>query len=350
MRLRRSDISGVGILRRRRGRGFSYVWTDGTPVTDPAVLQRIAGLVLPPAWRDVWICPWPHGHIQATGTDAAGRRQYRYHDAWRQQRDKTKHDRVMSLAARLPEARARVAADLQGSELDRARVLACAVRLLDLGFFRIGSEEYAEDNGTYGLATMRKTHVSVEGPVVVFDYIAKSAKQRVQAIVDDDVRDVVSALKRRRGGGQELLAYREGRQWRDIKSGDINAYLHEVLGGDWTAKDFRTWHATVLTAVGLAVSTQVAGSETAHKRAVARVVAEVAHYLGNTPAVCRKSYIDPRVIDLYDDGVTVAGVLERLGADAGYGQPATHGPIEAAVLELLGGSPEAASRRRGRAA
>jgi DNA topoisomerase I len=345
VRLRRAACAGPGITRRRVGKGFAYYWPDGSRVTDPGVLERVSGLVLPPAWRDVWICPWPNGHIQATGTDAAGRRQYRYHDEWRRQRDEVKHERVLDFAKRLPAARARVRKHLGEDGLTRQRVLATAFRLLDLGFFRVGGESYAEDNGTYGLATMRKEHVRIEGDVVVFDYIAKGAKQRVQSVVDDSVRDVVAALKRRRGGGPELLAYRSAPGWSDVRSDDINGYLREVTGGSFTAKDFRTWHATVLTAVGLAVSTGARTSHTAHKRAVNRVIGEVAHYLGNTPAVCRASYIDPRVIDLYDDGVTIARALDRLAADADYGQPATHGAIEAAVLRMLGRAPSAKSRR-----
>jgi DNA topoisomerase IB len=334
-RLRRSDCGGPGIKRVRRGKGFSYQTADGAKVTDPETLRRIAGLAIPPAWEDVWICPWPSGHIQALGTDAAGRRQYRYHDDWRLQRDAEKHKRVLTFARRLPLARAKVEAHLAQRGLTRQRVLAAAFRLLDLGFFRVGGESYAEDNGTYGLATMRREHVTVTGDVVTFDYIAKSGKQRVQSVVDPSVRKVVKALLDRDGGGEELLAYKDKTGWHDISSADINAYLREIFDADVSAKDFRTWHATVLMAVGLAVSTGAPPTPSARKRAVSRAVTEVAAYLGNTPAVCRSSYIDPRVIDLYDDGVTVARALERLGDGASYGQPATHGQVEAAVLRLL---------------
>ena len=347
MRLRRSDVSVPGIRRRRFGKGWAFYWPDGRKVTEPEVVHRVSGLVLPPAWKDVWISPWPNGHIQALGTDAAGRRQYRYHDEWRAQRDAAKHQRVLDFAERLPAAREQVAAHLREEGLTRHRVLGSAFRLLDLGFFRIGSEEYAEDNGTFGLATMRREHVRIEGETVVFEYVAKHKKERVQSIVDDDVRAVVGALIRRDDPSQELLAYVEAGLWRDVKSGEINDYLREVVGTELTAKDFRTWHATVLMAVGLAVSAEVADSSTAHKRAVARAVQEVAHYLGNTPAVCRSSYIDPRIVDLYDDGLTIAPALERLGADAEFGQPATHGQVEAAVLELLR-QPASAKDRRAR--
>ena len=334
-RLRRSDCGGPGIRRVRRGKGFSYETTDGAKVTDPETLNRVADLAIPPAWAEVWICPWPTGHIQALGTDAAGRRQYRYHDDWRVQRDAEKHDRVLAFSRRLPLARAKVEAHLMGRGLTRNRVLAAAFRLLDLGFFRIGGESYAEDNGSYGLATMRREHVTVQGDEVIFDYVAKSGKQRVQSVVDPTVRKVLRSLLKREGGGEELLAYKAGGEWRDITSADINSYIREVVGAEVTAKDFRTWHATVLMAVGLAVSTSAPTSTSARRRAVSRVVTEVANYLGNTPAVCRSSYIDPRVIDLYDDGVTVARSLERLGDGAAFGQPATHGQVEAAVLRML---------------
>jgi DNA topoisomerase I len=336
-RLRRVSCSGPGIHRVRRGKGFTYVDAAGAPVTDEAVLARIEALVLPPAWEDVWICSVANGHIQATGVDAKGRRQYRYHDAWRVQRDLAKHDRILDFASRLPAARERLREDLQGTELSRTRVLACAVRLLDLGFFRIGGEQYASENQSYGLATLRKEHVRVskQGEIEL-EFAGKSGKLWHRSLAEPEVCAVVIALKRRRSGGQELLAYRHESSgaWVDVKSGDINAYLRDATGGDDTAKDFRTWSATVLAAIGLAVSTH-AESPTARKRAVTRVVKEVADKLGNTPAVCRSSYIDPRIIDLYDHGITIAKDLEALGEDASYGSPAFQGAIEAAVLNLL---------------
>ena len=340
-RLRRVSPTAPGLTRVRRGKGFAYLDAAGTPVRDAATLARIQGLVLPPAWQQGWICRLASGHIQATGVDAAGRRQYRYHDQWRVVRDLAKHERVLDFGAVLPQVRHQVTQDLQRKGLDRERVLSCAVRLLDLGFFRVGSEQYAAANQTFGLATMLKEHVTVSrDAVVTFDYIAKSGKHRVQSLVEPEVGAVVQALKRRRGGSGELLAYRDGARWVDIRSGDINAHLHTLSGGDFTAKDFRTWSATVLASVGLAVSTDVA-SPTARKRAVTRVVQEVAHYLGNTPAVCRASYIDPRIIDLYDSGVTIESDLRLLGQDATYGQPATQGEIESAVLRMLRASGDA---------
>ena len=343
-RLRRVDCAQPGIRRVRRGRGFRYVDANDKPITDATTLQRISDLVIPPAWSDVWICPLPNGHIQATGTDAAGRRQYRYHDEWRSARDREKHEHMLEFAAALPAARERMLADVRRTKVDRRRVLAAAARLLDLGFFRIGSEQYAEQNESYGLATMRRDHVTCSNGVLTFDYRAKSGKQRVQSVADKEVCSIVRTLKRRRDEHPELLAYRDGNQWVDVKSNDINAYLREITGGDFTAKDFRTWHATVLCAVALAVSADAPTSESARKRAVSRAVKEVAHYLGNTPAVCRASYIDPRVIDRYNDGITIADEVHRLGAEARFGELATQGAVEAAVLDLLR-EPAAGGRR-----
>jgi DNA topoisomerase-1 len=337
VRLRRVSTSGPGIHRVRSGEGFRYVDAAGQPVSDRSALERIEALVLPPAWDDVWICAVPNGHVQATGVDAKGRRQYRYHDAWRVQRDLAKHDRILDFAARLPAARERLREDLQGDRMTRTRVLACAVRLLDLGFFRIGGEQYASENQSYGLATLRKEHVKVlRCGEIELEFTGKSGKLWQRSLAEPEVCAVVTALKRRRSGGEELLAYRQegSGTWIDVKSTDINGYLREVTGGDDSAKDFRTWSATVLAAIGLAVSTH-AQSPTARKRAVTRVVKEVADKLGNTPAVCRSSYIDPRIIDLYDAGVTIAADLHALGEEASYGSPAFQGAIEAAVLALL---------------
>jgi DNA topoisomerase-1 len=338
-RLRRSRYDQPGIRRRRAGSGFAYYYQDGRRVTEVDVLARVKSLVLPPAWTDVWICPWPNGHVQALGTDAAGRRQYRYHDDWRLMRDAEKHERVLRMAAVLPAMRERVAADLAAEGLQRPRVLAAAVRLLDLGFFRVGGEAYADEHNTYGLATLRKSHVTLEPGGLVFEYDAKGGKHRVVTIIDPQVREVIAALKRRRGGGDELLAYKNAAgRWCDVRSTDVNGHLRELTGVDMTAKDFRTWHATVLMAVALAVSdgavlaTEV--SPLARERIVARDYREVAGYLGNTPAVCRKSYVDPLVVERFEEGETIAADLGKLGADASYGL-ATHGAIERAVVRLL---------------
>ncbi len=277
-RLRRADCSAPGIRRVRRGRGFSYVDDEGERVDEPEALARIAELGIPPAWKEVWICPDPRGHLQATGTDAAGRKQYRYHDEWRKRRDSEKFEDMVRFARALPRLRRRIDEDLGDcTGLDRSCVLATAVRLLERGFFRIGSEEYALENESYGLATMRKEHVTIDDDgTMVFDYPAKSGQRRHQGVIDDRVRGIVRALKRRRGGGPELLAYKVGRRWTDVKSADINAYLKEATGGDFSAKDFRTWNATVLAAVALAVSGEAHPTKTARKRAETRAIKEVA--------------------------------------------------------------------------
>jgi DNA topoisomerase IB len=275
------------------------------------------------------------GHIQATGIDARGRKQYRYHDKWRERRDQEKFDEMIDFARALPAMRRRVTSDLDTEGITRDRVLACAVRLLDRGFFRVGGEDYAVENESYGLATIHKRHVQLlDDGALLFDYPAKSGQRRVQSIVDTEVYEIIEQLKRRRGGSPELLAFRDGRRWRDLKSADINAYVKEVTGGDFSAKDFRTWNATVLAAVALAVSGPAAqGSKTARKRAINRAVKEVAGYLGNTPTVARASYIDPRVFDRFDGGLTIGGVLTDLGSDGDLGS--IHGPAEEAVLDLL---------------
>jgi len=333
-RLRRSDCSGPGIKRRRRGKGFEYLDPDGERVTEREVLARIDELVIPPAWENVWICPYPGGHIQATGVDDRGRKQYLYHPRWRERRDQQKFDDMVTFARALPALRERIAADLERDGLGRDHVLACAVRLLDRGFFRIGSEDYAVTNETYGLATMRKRHAVVKGDVLLFDYPAKSGKRRVQAVVDAEVADTVRRLKQRRGGGDDLLAYKRSGRWADVRSSDINGYLKEITGLDASAKDFRTWGATVMAAVALAVAGPAAGTKTGRKRAISRAVKEVAHYLGNTPAVCRASYIDPRVFDRYRSGWTIRGALERAGS-ADLARPRVRDRIESAVLDLL---------------
>jgi DNA topoisomerase I len=288
-RLRRVDCSGTGITRRRRGRGFEYLEANGRRIIEPSVLERIRELAIPPAWEDVWICPYPMGHIQATGTDAAGRKQYRYHDLWRQRRDAEKFESMIRFARALPKLRRRVAEDLGREGMPRERVLACATRLLDRGFFRIGSEDYAEENDTYGIATMQKRHVTVAGDEVSFDYEAKGGKRRLQTIGDPEVAGLVRTLKQRRGGGNELLAYKQGRRWVDVKSPDINEYVKDAAGEEFSAKDFRTWSGTVLAAVALAVSGPARGTKTSRKRAKARAVQEVARYLGNTPTSIRAS-------------------------------------------------------------
>jgi DNA topoisomerase IB len=327
-------------VRRRRGRGFEYLDPDGGRIDDPEVLERIAELVIPPAWREVWVCMDPRGHLQATGIDAAGRKQYLYHERWRAHRDRRKFDSMVSFGAALPRLRRRVTRDLQlpragqrveVGQLTERRVLALAVRLLDLGFFRIGSEDYAERNESYGLTTMLRKHVTVEKREVIFDFPAKSGQRRVQTIADPDALVVVGALKRRRSGSQ-LLAYRSNDGWRDLTAEEVNTYLKRCSGGEFTAKDFRTWNATVLAAVALAGSGEVKG-KAAQEREVKRSIKTVAAYLGNTPAVCRASYVDPRVIDRFQGGVTIAEAVGRAGPD--LGKTRVRARVEKAVLGLL---------------
>ncbi len=303
------------------------------------MLERIAELVIPPAWRDVWICMDPLGHLQATGVDEAGRKQYLYHERWRAHRDRRKFHDMIDFGSALPRLRRRVSRELDVppdgrvglDELSEGRVLALAVRLLDVGFFRIGSEDYAERNESYGLTTMLREHVTVAEHEIVFDFPAKSGQRRVQAIVDPDAIALVAALKRRRSG-ERLLAYRAPGGWREIAAEEVNAYLKESAGGDFSAKDFRTWNATVLAAVALAGAGSTEG-RAAREREVRKAIKTVAAYLGNTPAVCRASYVDPRVVDRFQAGVTIAEEIGATGPD--LGRPRVRTKIERAVLELL---------------
>jgi DNA topoisomerase I len=337
-RLRRSDCSEPGIRRRRRGRGFEYVDERGGRITDAETRARLSALGIPPAWRDVWICADPMGHLQATGIDGAGRKQYLYHERWRERRDQEKFDRMLRFADALPRMRRRVAADLERPELDRERVLACAVRLLDRGSFRIGGEDYAEQNGTYGLATLHRRHVRLERGEIVFDYEAKGGQRRVHAITDPAVGRVIERLKRRRGAGPALLAYRNGsRRWSEVRSEDVNAYLKQAARGDFSAKDFRTWHATVLAAFALAAIGPAPETKTGRRRAINEAVKGVAAVLGNTPAVCRRSYIDPRVFDRYRDGETIEGALRRVRRAEDVYDPRVQRRLERAVIGLIDG-------------
>ncbi|MFI6932194.1 DNA topoisomerase IB [Streptomyces sp. NPDC050287] len=338
MRLRTTSCDRPGFTRVRRGRGFQYRDTDGRSLTDPDHLARIRSLTIPPAWRDVWICPWPNGHLQAVGTDDAGRRQYLYHEQFRAQQEQAKHEHVREVARSLPELRARVAVDLAGRGLSRARVTACAVRLLDLGFFRIGSDRHTRVSETYGLTTMLREHVTCGRGEITFSYPAKGGTEMVRALADEQALAVVRRLLRRPRGGDRLLVYWERGAWHDLHGGDLNEALRRLSGTDITAKDFRTWHATVLAAVALAVTAEDSrATPAARRRQTSRAVREVSHYLGNTPAVCRASYIDPKVFELFEEGQTIAPALTRLGEHGHFGRPATQGAVEAAVLDLLGG-------------
>jgi DNA topoisomerase IB len=332
MRLRRSDPHRAGISRVRSGKGFTYLGVDRKPV-DAETRARIKALVIPPAWTAVWISPFPNGHIQAVGIDAAGRRQYRYHDAWTKRRDGEKFTRMIDFATSLPALRAQVAADLRQGGLPKSRVLALGLRLLDVGMFRIGGEEYAAEHETYGLATLEKRHVRLHDGAAFFDYSAKGGKRRQIVISDPDVVDALAELKGRRGGGSCLLAWRDGRRWVDVSSHDLNTYLKEHTSGGFTAKDFRTWEATLLAAV-LCAEAPATNSVSGHQRSVAGVIREVATALGNTPAVCRKSYIDPRVLDGFSAGDTIAAVVKDLRSPIDL-QGGQLDRIEKAVLAML---------------
>ena len=327
-RLRMVSPSSPGWSRIRRGSGFSYVDMEGSPLP-PGDVEYCRSLVIPPAWRDVWICPHPNGHLQAVGVDDAGRRQYLYHPEWRRRRDEAKFDHVLRVAARLPAARRTVTRRLRTDGMSRDRVLAVCFRMLDHGLFRIGGEEYADDEGGYGLVTLEKRHARLEADRAIFGYDGKGGKEQNVALSDPDLLPAVAILRQRRGGSDRLLAYKSGRRWRDLTSGEVNEYLKELLGEEASAKDFRTWHATVLAAIALA--THRPPSASGRKRAVARAMREVADDLGNTASVARSSYVDPRVVDLFEDGRTVDPGLARTDLS----QPTVRASAERAVLELL---------------
>ncbi len=331
-RLKRSDCSGPGIRRRGRGRGFSYEDAEGRRIEDEETVARIAELAIPPAWREVWVCSDPLGHIQATGVDEAGRTQYLYHERWQQRAAARKFEATRAFAARLQKLRRVAARDLKLEGMPRERALACAVRLLDLGFFRIGGERYAEENESFGLATVLREHVSIGDGEVVFDFPAKSGQRRVQSIRDAAVREAIEAMRRRRSGPDGLLVYKSGREWHDVRSAEINEYIQEGIGEEFSAKDFRTWHGTVLAAVELAVAGPPE-TKAAAERSIRAAIESVAEALGNTPAVARSSYIDPKLLDCFREGATIA--LPRSASGGSFG-PRQRTKIEREVLSLLG--------------
>lgn len=310
MRLRRSSISGPGLRRVRRGRGFSYYDTDGAALSDGAARQRVVDLVIPPAWKKVWVCPYPNGHIQAVGTDAAGRRQYMYHPQWQADRAEEKYERALSLAKRLPEWRSQVFSDLRGQGLQRGRVLAVALQLLDCGYFRAGGEDYAEENGSFGLATLQRDHVRLHRDCVDFDYPAKSGVQRTCSVDDPLIVRAVGSLLRADTKLPRLLVYRTPDGWAEVHADEVNIRFRELVGEEFSIKDLRTWHGTVLAAEQFATAVEPT-SKTARRRAEAGVMRAVAEELGNTPAVARGSYVDPRVVLAYEKGVTVAAALRK---------------------------------------
>ncbi|SES50080.1 DNA topoisomerase IB [Pedococcus cremeus] len=345
-RLRTVSPNSKGWTRRRAGKGFVYLDGDGNrlPAED---VERIRSLAIPPAWKDVWICPYPNGHVQAVGTDDAGRRQYLYHPDWRVKRDRMKFDRVSEAAAKLPDARKQVLEHLGLDGMPLERASAAAVRLLDLGYFRIGSDTYADANGSFGLTTLEKRHVRAKGGKLVFCFTGKSGIEHCIEIDDVEVMAALERMRKRRGGGDRLLAYQNSRRWSSLDATLVNTYLREILAGDLTAKDFRTWHATVIAATALAMSDEPGDTKRSRQRAIKAAVQEVSEYLGNTPTIAKNSYIDPRVIDLYEDGTTIAHVARKVHDSPDVRQA----ELERAVLDMLAsdGSDAAARAVRTRA-
>jgi DNA topoisomerase-1 len=299
-----------GLRRRRNGSGFTYWTDDGRRVRDKETLARIKSLVIPPAWTDVWICPIANGHIQATGRDKRRRKQYRYHPRWREVRDDVKYGRLLAFGTALPGIRKRTTKDLQQSALTRTKVLATIVQLLEKTLIRIGNEEYARENHSFGLTTMKDRHADVKGSTVIFEFRAKSGVQQCVDLHDARLARVIKTCQDL--PGQTLFQYIENGARQSVDSSDVNDYLREITGTDFTAKDFRTWAGTVLTACAL--HTLAAWeTETQAKRNIVEAIAQVAKKLGNTRAVCRKNYIHPAVLEAYQEGVTISDVVRRHG-------------------------------------
>jgi len=306
--LTRADPRGPGITRTQTSDGFAYLDASGAMVSDAETIQRIKALAIPPAWKSVWISADPLGHIQATGADSRGRTQYRYHQLWREQRDEQKFAHMLRFADALPRLRTATLRDLRHRQLDRDRVAASAVRLIDLGLFRLGSERYAELDHHYGAATLQKRHVSLRRGGLIFDYVAKEGKRRAITVDDPAVAPTVRALARSDNGMQALFCFREGSSgWHPLHSHDVSAYVAGHAGGHFTAKEFRTWNATVLMALLLAAA-DLPSSARAARTAINASVRGVADWLGDTPAVARASYIDPRLITRYESDGRLTGI------------------------------------------
>ncbi|MDT5179613.1 MAG: topoisomerase [Mycobacterium sp.] len=311
MRLRRSVLTGPGFTRVRRGKGFSYETTSGDPLTDEKALKRIKELVIPPAWKKVWISPYANGHIQAVGTDVAGRRQYLYHQTWQDEKTEEKFDRALAMSKKLPSWRASIAEDLAGRGFTQQRVLALALHLLDLGYFRAGGEQYAEENESHGLATLLCEHVTLRRDAVAFDFPAKSGVRRTLELDDPALVKAVRSLMRRRDcSSDRFLVVKSPTGWKDVHADDLNARFKELVGEDYTVKDLRTWHGTVLAAEAF-VDADPPSSKKVVKRVESAVMKEVSESLGNTPAVARASYVDPRVVTGYEQGLTIAAAAKR---------------------------------------
>ncbi|MFJ3392887.1 DNA topoisomerase IB [Leifsonia aquatica] len=302
-RLRRSDPSGPGYHRRASKKGPVYEDEAGNPIVDERELERIRSLVIPPAWEDVWISPDARGHIQAVGTDQAGRRQYRYHDSWRLHQDRVKFERAAQLAETLPSARRKVTMDLRAEGFGRDRVLAAAFRIIDLGSVRIGSEEYLHANGSRGLTTLLCRHARIDGDEITLTFPAKSAQKWTSTIVDADLAELLTQIQALRGQRSRLLSWKDG-TWHTLRPASLNEYIRRQTGGEFTAKDFRTLHGTIVAAEALA-ELGISDTESRRKKRVTAAVNEAAAALGNTPAIARNSYIDPRVFDRYRQGEVI---------------------------------------------
>ena len=321
-----------GIRRVRRGQGFSYLTSEGKPLRDPDDLQRIKALVLPPAWTDVWICPLPHGHLQATGRDAKGRKQHRYHERWKAVRDATKFDRMIAFAQALPRLRRRIDRDLKRRGLTREKVLATVVRLLETSLIRVGNEEYAQQNDSFGLTTLRDRHVDVRGSRMRFEFRGKSGVAHSVDVHDLRLAKVVQSCQEL--PGHELFQYIDDTgERRAINSSDVNDYLRQITRQDFTSKDFRTWAATLLAARALQ-ECEAFDSQAEAKRHLVRAIESVAERLGNTPTVCRKCYVHPAIIDAYLNRTLLETLAQRADTELVRSlQQLT--PEEAAVLALL---------------
>jgi DNA topoisomerase I len=331
-----------GLTRHKRGKGFVYRGSDGKPVKNATTLARIRALAIPPAYTDVWICPTEHGHLQATGRDARGRKQYRYHPRWREVRDEVKYGRLLAFGAALPVIRARTNRDLQAAGLPRAKVLAALVQLLEKTLIRIGNEEYARTNGSFGLTTMKDGHVEVKGATLIFEFRAKSGIQQTVDLREPRLAKTVKKCQEL--PGQTLFQYVDEDGVRQtVDSGDVNDYLREITGQDFTAKDFRTWAGTVLAACALR-EFEAFTSEAQAKKNIVQAIESVARKLGNTKAVCRKCYVHPTVIDAFLEGETIAPFVRSTGAAKGGRHQLS--AEEAAVVKLLTARLDARTRRR----
>lgn len=331
VRLRRTSPDQPGWTRRRSGRGFTYLDTDGVRLPDQDA-QRVRDLVIPPAWTEVWVTPYPNGHLQAVGTDDAGRRQYLYHPEWRVRRDAEKFDRMLLFGKGLVKARELVLRDLGREGMPLERACAAAVRLLDLGYFRIGNDVYADEHGSFGLTTLERRHVKRHQDRLVFVFTGKSGVDHRIEIDDETVIEAVEIMRRRRAREDpRLMAYQDGRSWRSVIPDLVNDYVRQTTGLEATAKDFRTWHATVLAAAALAESDEPGETKASRKRAVAAAMREVSEFLGNTPALARSSYVDPRVVEAYEAGHTIRGTTRRTHDTPDERQAA----LERATLRLI---------------